>query len=201
MPLIRMLVTYKDLPSTENQDAMTNTLYFNVTTGPIDPVGYQDLVDDLYAIYASRLWLVGRWLNVRAYDMDEAPTPGNPREIKAQKTGEVSGTRTQGPHQLCLALSYYADRNLAGRRGRIYCGPFLPAQTNGHFATVDQQNHVLDLADDFANLGGVNVDWSLYSEKTGEHTRINHAWVDNSWDIQRRRKLRGTSRVSWSGNG
>jgi hypothetical protein len=197
MPLVRIIVSYRDSVSTPIKDAMSNTLYFNVTTDPFDPVGYQALVDDLFAAYNSRTWAQGRYFDIRAYDMGDA----EPRPQKARHIGAISGTRIDAPHQLCLCLSYYADRNLEGFRGRIFCGPFNPAATSGQFATAAQQADVLALATSYANLGGVNVDWSLYSPTKGTHTRINHAWVDNSWDIIRSRKLAGTNRVTWSGDG
>lgn len=197
MPLVRMLVSYRDTEATALKDAMSNTLYFNVS-GSVDPPNYQALVDDLFAIYSNTgAGSVGRYIDVRAYNMDDP----EPRPIKARKIGQSPGARVDGPHQLALALSYYADRNLPRQRGRIFCGPFNPPATGGQVPSTAQQNLVLGLATSFASLGGINVDWSLWSPTTQTHTRINHAWVDNSWDIIRSRKLKGTSRVSWSGDG
>lgn len=197
MSLVRMLVAWKNSESTVSKNVMTSTLYFNVSGAVGQDPDYQQLTNDLYAIMALRSWILGRYLDIRAYDMGDA----EPRPIRARKVGSVSGSIVQGPHQLALALSYYADRNLPRKRGRIYCGPFLPSSSAGESATTAQQNDVLALAPALADLGGVNVDWSLWSPTTQTHTRINHAWVDNSWDIIRSRKQDGTNRVLWSGDG
>jgi hypothetical protein len=197
MPLVRMLVAWKNSEATVAKNVMTNTLYFNVSGQVGQDPDYTSLVNDLWTIISGHRWVAGRYLDVRAYSMDDP----EPRPIKARKVATVSGSQAQGPHQLALALSYYADRNLPRQRGRIFTGPWLPNSTGGEFATADQQQEVLTLAGQLAGLGGVNVDWSLYSPTTGDHTRINHAWVDNSWDIIRSRKLDGTNRVTWSGDG
>lgn len=176
------------------KDVFTNTLYFNVTTGPIDPVGYQALVDDLHAIYAARTFVKGRTLDVRAYDMSDA----EPRPIKARKVAPVTGTAPNGPPQVALALSYYADRNLPRQRGRIFCGPWT---ADAQFPAASQTAELITLANALAGLGGLNVDWSLYSPTNGTNTRINHGWVDNSWDIIRSRKTLATIRTTYDING
>lgn len=192
-----MLISSNDSSTSPAKDAIDNTLYFNVSNGPIDPPDYQALVDDLYAIWAARAWQKGRHLDIRAYNMED-PTP---RPVKARKTGSVTGTALTGPRQIACCLSYFADRNLPRQRGRIYIGPWGTAG-NALYPGVSTQNEVIALAQPLADLGGVNVDWSLWSPTTQQHTRITNAWVDNSWDVIRSRKLAAVGpRVSWTGNG
>jgi len=177
------------------EDTFTNTLYFNVSpVTPIDPTGYQALVDDLAAIYAARTFTNGRDIEVRAYDMDDAM----PRPEKAYKKIAGTGSAPQGPGQVALCLSYYADRNLPSQRGRIYIGPW---ETPALMPTTPQLTSLQTLANALAGLGGANVDWSLFSPKKQTHTRLTNWWVDDSWDILRSRKLDAVGRISGTING
>lgn len=193
MPLVRIIISTRDSVSTAERDAVVNTLYFNVTQ-VLDPPDYQSLVNDLMARWRVKGWGTGRYIDIRAYNMEDA----TPRPIKAEAQAQATGTRVVGVPQVALALSYYADRNLPRSRGRIFLGPWSTADARP--STV-QMNQALGLATDLWDLGGVDVDWSLWSPTTQQHTRINHVWVDNSWDIIRSRKLPGTSRVEASGDG
>lgn len=193
MPLVRMIISAKPTSDLDSKNAIVNTLYFNVS-GSIEAPNYQSLVDDLWAIWAARPWIVGQTLDVRAYNMDDAV----PRPQKARKVGNIAGSILGGPAQVALALSYYADRNLPRQRGRIFIGPWAATTRS---ASSTQRAAVIALPPLLADLGGLNVDWSLWSPTTGEHTRINHAWVDDSWDIIRSRKIAGTTRSTWEGNG
>lgn len=194
MPLVRMIINTRRDATIPLEDAFVNTLYFNVS-GSVDEPNYQSLVDDLWAIWAARPWGLGRRIEIRAYNMDDP----KPRPIKAQKTGNATGSFVLGgAQQVALALSYYTDRNLPRQRGRIFLGPWQSSDLN---ATGTQTAAVMALPPLLAGLGGLNVDWSLYSPTTDTHARIDHAWCDNSWDVIRSRKVKSTARATWSGNG
>lgn len=195
MPLVRMIVNVRANAATLAKDAVVNTLYFNVTEDPFDPTDYQNLVDDLWAVWGQFPWASGRQGDIRAYNMSDA----QPRPIKAQKLGAFPGSVAgNGVPQVALCLSYYADRNLPSQRGRIFLGPW--STTNSRPDSTQMQT-ALNLAQQLADIGGINVDWSLWSPKRQDHTRISNAWVDNAWDIIRGRRLNGTSRITWSGDG
>lgn len=193
MTFVRMQVsTYLDA-TTLAKDAITNTLYFNVTQ--VGEPDYQALVNDLWTIFSTRPWVTGRILDVRAYNMDDA----KPRPVKGSKRAVTTGTIANGPPQIALCLSYYADRNLPRQRGRIYLGPW---SSPDRAPSTTITTNLMTLAPALAGLGGVNVDWSLWSPTTGQHTRINHAWVDDSWDVIRSRKIAPLNpRRTWEGDG
>lgn len=181
------------------KDAIVNTLYFNVSGPDVDGPNYQSLVDDLYAIWSTKPWAAGRILEIRAYNMDDPATKLNPRPVRARKRGTAPGTIANGPPQIALCLSYYADRNLPRQRGRLYLGPWNAPQRG---ASTSQVDAVMTMPGALAGLGGLNVDWSLWSPTTQTHTRINHAWCDDSWDVHRSRKIAPlTPRKTWTGNG
>lgn len=175
----------------EIADWMSNTLYFAVD--PVDPtIDYQALADDLRDIYQARSWTAGCKIEVRAYNMGD----DKPRPERAFSTVTKTGTQPDGPHQVALCLSYYAERNLPQQRGRIYCGPFAKP---GIQPTTVWMQELIDFAGLLAGLGGLNVDWSVYSPTRANlgqdpTSSITNVWVDNSWDIQRRRKLPASSR-------
>lgn len=196
MALVRMLISSLPTASSPAKDAIDNTLYFNVSGTPVlDDVNFASLVSDLGTIWIAKPWAAGRFLDIRAYAMDDP----KPRPIRARQTWTVGGTAPDSPRQVALCLSYYADRNLPRHRGRIYLGPW---SSPGASATSGQTSAVIQLASDLSGLGGINVDWSLWSPTNQTATRINHAWCDDSWDIIRSRKLAATaSRKTWSGNG
>lgn len=194
MPLTRWIISSKVAESDPDKHAIVNTLYFNVS-GSVDEPDYETLGNDLWTLWAARPWATGRFLDIRGYNMDD-PTP---RPQKFIKRAQVAGSGVQSPGQIALCLSYYADRNLPRQRGRIYLAPF---SASTRYATSAQMTSVMALPPLLAGLGGLNVDWSLWSPTTQQHTRINHAWVDDSWDIIRSRKQPAiTPRQTWTGNG
>lgn len=193
MPLVRMIVSVRDSVATPQKESVVNTIYLNVS-GSVDDPDYAALAQDLWTTWSIRQWAVGRYIDVRAYDMRDA----EPRPQRARVANVASGTRVDSVGQVALCLSYYADRNLPRQRGRLYLGPWGGLNPR---PSTQQMNQALGLADGLADLGGLNVDWSLWSPTTQQHTRINHAWVDDSWDIIRSRKLPGTSRVTKDLNG
>lgn len=195
MALVRIQVSTRNTVSSLVKNSIVNTLYFNVS-GSIEDPDYQNLVDDLYAVWAAKPWGLARYIDIRAYDMADP----EPREVRGQKVGQVAGSKAYGPDQVALCLSYYADRNLPRQRGRIYLGPWATTDMNSR-PTLQVMNQALGLATDLADLGGLNVDWSLYSPTNSTATRISDAWVDDSWDIIRSRKLPSGTRVTVELNG
>lgn len=188
-----MLVSWAP-PTYPVRDRFSNTLYFNVS-GSFDDPDYQNLADDLRDIYAQiPTWTTGCKIEVRAYNMADA----TPRPEKAYSTVQRGGTFVVGAAQVALCLSYYADRNLPRQRGRIYGGPYTPSTPQ---AVDELTNTLISLGQAFAGLGGLNVDWSIYSPTTGDAMRISNIWVDNSWDIIRSRKLPSTKRNAATING
>lgn len=194
MPFARMLVSWKNLGD-PGEDLYSNTLYFNVS-GSIDPPDYATLANDLAVIYGARPWTKGRQITVRAYDMAD-PEPRPPKAIKVQ--APIGSIPSYIP-QVALCLSYYADRNLPRQRGRIYTGPYGTSNAVGR-PTTDQMADLITFGQALAGLGGLNVDWSLWSPTNQQHTRLSRIWVDNSFDVIRSRQLPGTARSGADING
>lgn len=196
-----MLVSW-GAAAAEPKDRFSNTLYFNVSGGgPGTDPDYQQLASDLGLIYMATPWCAGLNVQVRAYNMSDA----KPRPERAYYTNTASGSAVTNARQIALALSYYADRNLPRRRGRVFTGPWAATQVQ---ASNTQVQAVKTFGEALAGLGGLNVDWSIYSPTTAStaglddaHWRISNAWVDYSWDVIRSRKLETKDRITWSLNG
>lgn len=189
---MRMLVSWGGA-SVKVADWMSNTLYFNVS-GSIDDPDYQDLANQVRDVYKATTWCSGMKIEVRAYDMADA----KPRPERAFSTVQNTGTIRTGPHQVAVALSYYADRNLPRQRGRIFTGPW---SSTSDLLDSGGMGFLITFGQALAGVGGLNVDWSLYSPTNGTHTRISNIWVDNSWDVIRSRKLPATARQTATING
>lgn len=195
MPFGRFLVQILG-PTEKAEDVITNTLYFNIGIDG-NPVDWDQLATDIAAVWRTTLPnnCAGRDVIVTAYDMADA----KPRPQKAKKiNASTGGTMPNTPAQVSLCLSYYVDRNLPRFRGRIYVGPWPSTAAR---PTDPQMTTLQNLANALGGIGGLNVDWSLYSPTRDAHERINHWWVDDSWDIIRSRKLASTKRIAGSLNG
>lgn len=122
------------------------------------------------------------------------------------------------PEQLAVCLSYTS--NLAGvpervplppvgpkgdqklrarRRGRIFLGPLNEAATAGnrpHAQMINQAKGAAQfLASDPVALG--DWAWSVYSRADARTHVITGGWVDNRFDVQRRRAALSTARGIW----
>lgn len=193
---IRMLVSWgaADAPPT---DRYSNTLYF-AHQDPGDP-NYQTLANDLRDIYAARSWIQGCVIEVRAYNMADA----KPRPERAFAKVTKAGTLGACARQVAICLSYYSDRNLPQQRGRIYTGPWPQSAA---LVPTAAMTDVMALGAALAGLGGINVDWSVYSPTRATQgddptMTISNYWCDNSWDVVRSRKLKATTRQTATTSG
>lgn len=162
----------------------------------------QALVDDLAT--ALNTWQVtpkGQ-ITVKAYRAD-GPPPHPPLAVKTLNAGAY---RTPAcPPQQAICLSYFGDSNTVGKRGRLYVPAWLATTASGDlaFATVPPtlRAKVAVLKDNFAALGGANVDWIVWSQTTQTANRVQNWWVDEGWDIIRSRKLKAKVRDTGTTSG
>jgi len=186
MPIWR-LQTEMWVNSTLPRDAWVVTPHFDdhgITTDP------QGLCDD-WADAVAALLLPARQVRVKAYDA-QGSIPVYPQGEAIRGLG--LSPPPLSPGEVALCLSYYSERNVPRYRGRIYLpisavfGALTarPAATHWDFAQA--------WADAAQQLGGPDVDWSIYSRLLDEANPITNWWVDDEWDTVRSRGLRGTDR-------
>jgi hypothetical protein len=196
MALLRSLVT-SFMTGDISRDYVTNTVYHTVGLGVLTGPDYdnhaQEILDafkgaapDVFPVYQARN------VDVKVYDMADAePRPERSHKSATGNEGHVT------PAELAVTLSYYADRNIQGSRGRIFIGPVHIADIN-YRPTDTVRAGVLKLGDALFNIGGENVAHVLYHPKTtpehaaGSTSVINHYRVSDSWGVVHRRGQRPT---------
>lgn len=184
-------------------DKITNTVYFNDHGALTDWQGNADDILAAYLVGQGFYMLSVNTVEVRLYDLED-DEPRQPKAI-AKATGLAGGGA--GPREVALCLSFASDtpsgQPPARRRGRIYLGPFSQANLNERPAQSLRET-CLALADRLANIGGVDVDWSVFSPTTlalaqGDYDLaffpVKRSWVDDAWDTQRSRGLPPTVRT------
>lgn len=178
------------------RDSVVNTVYFEdhgATTNA------QNLATDLATGIAgvTNLWHGCNKIRTKFYDMAEP----EPREVQGEAF-VTHGAGTPGPREVCICLSFYAARNLPRQRGRIFLGPIYAVQITERPSTsiITSAQAVATV---LKNLGGVDVDWSVYSPTIhalsgveAAFQPVSTAWVDDEWDTMRSRGLRASSRTS-----
>ena len=170
------------------KDSTVNTVYFDDHGALSDPQGLAtDLQEGLHAIPI----LATRGLRVKLYDLADA----QPRPIKGESVVEPTSSITSlGNREVALCLSFYGTRNLPRQRGRIYVGPFSAAEAGSRAPAAPIRAAVASLVPVFTNLGGADVDWVVYSRTSGLTHAVTDWWIDDAWDVQRRRGLSPTMR-------
>jgi hypothetical protein len=193
---IRAMVQW-NVGSTAPRDVMQITPCFRVGAGllPDDP-DWQSLADDLRT--AVETWAFNdRKLTVKLYDIDAEPTTqvNRPKATAVSTTSNV--TESSFPRELAICLSFYGGNNEPHNRGRLY----LPYQfISGDDPSVRPSDAMLTqcvaLGTALAALGGIDVDWIVWSPTRRAATKVEHIWADDEWDVQRRRGLLPTKRIS-----
>jgi hypothetical protein len=176
------------------RDVMTTNLYFNdrgVTTDP------DQLAMDIAEVFDNVWNKFSQELEVRLYDRADS----KPRPVKGQALIH-SGTRPVAgmPREVALCLSYFADRNLPRNRGRMYL-PVSQYQTSTSLGERPGTNimgaalAMVTLSNQsFPDVGGVDVQWCVYSRADDKFKQVTDAWVDDEWDTVRSRGLKATRR-------
>jgi hypothetical protein len=139
---------------------------------------------------------------IRLYNLGQAP----PREAHTFAGVALQGptaTTTPLPNEMAVTLSFYGERNLRRQRGRIYFGPLTAGAVSE--GTADQRVH-LDVQRALTNAAKRLITdvaafgrWIVLSDVGGEvlETPVVHGWVDDAFDVQRRRGAAAGSRLSF----
>lgn len=150
----------------------------------------QGLADDLREGLAT--WsAVAHRLTVSLYDIQGA-VPNYPKAVSEDDS--VSIKEPNGIPQAACCLSFFSGQNVKRKRGRLYIPAGIAtsdAPTLGsYFASSTVRNKIAALVPIFTGLGGVNVDWIVWSSAANAAGKVTDWWVDDSWDIIRSRKLK-----------
>lgn len=193
------------------RDAVMNTFHFG--TGPgITVAGVAgDIATAVQAFYHTGsapyvstylsdeyAWTLG---DVKIYDLSE-PEPRVPVAEFVKNLGDP-GSVTSLPAQIAVCASYQGDKesglDQASRRGRLYVGPLnTNAVSSGDLTRPSgtMLTALLNAMDDLYSAGSdPSFRWVVYSPKLGTTCRPTNGWVDNRFDVQRRRGVLITSKT------
>jgi len=192
MPLYRFQVA-QGADSAFPTDRIINTLHFDDAGLGSDPAA---LCQDILDVWQS-LWFgaAAREIRVTAYNVGVPPQYPVASVVENEGVFPVTSTN----REIALCLSYYNQRSNPRRRGRLY---LCPALTGLNTATARPAAALMDrtlgLADGLAGIGGVDVDWVVYSRRDLSHHDVVGVWCDDAWDVVRSRGLRPITRVERS---
>jgi hypothetical protein len=167
--------------------------------------GANDFATDVIALYRQLttylpdLVALDKHL-VKVYDRSD-PIPRSP-VIEDNFTLLTTPAGAPLPPEVCVCISFQGDPesgvSQARKRGRIYFGPLDQTQIEADGRPLTNmvnamRTAALDLLDKSAAAN--NYTWTVYSASTGDSFPVTNGWVDNEYDIQRRRGRIATARA------
>jgi hypothetical protein len=151
----------------------------------------QALADKLL-LNVKGITLVGAVVDLQVKVYDQAGPPPHFPIGEAHQVG--SAVTSPGPRETALCLSYYATRNRARYRGRLY----IPNAFIGGPINVRPTSTQRSAAMAFGPALGKNLPsgstWVVWSTVDATHRPVTDYWVDDEWDTIRSRGLKGTTR-------
>jgi len=187
---------------------VVNTFWFNLTDASI-PAVYNEVLVAIRTFYEGIRSVMSEFaayneLRLKLYDMND-PEPRAPvLDNLVEPTLGPSSSTSQLPPELSMCVSFQAVKQSgvpqARRRGRVYIGP-LKASANsagrpasGIASTLATAANALLLS----SQGDTDWSWVVYSRTNEAFAEVNDGWVDNEFDIQRRRSFSVTDRETFS---
>lgn len=178
----------------------TNVLHFEHSLGGLTGTDLSSMcgsIADLYTLKYGR----NSEVQVKAYEI--TPPPNYPKATVTRFPGVVWPLTHMPELALCLSFAG-SNRGNKRERGRIYLSPQLQGGTT---PAVDQSRPSSTTMDwalgwysvsnaSLPDLGGIDWKFGVYSRTGKVFTQTKQAWVNDEWDVQRRRGLRETTRVT-----
>lgn len=180
------------------RDNMWVTPHFRDTAGTQSPA---DLCTQIANNFSSWFGAPVRG-QVKVYLEDF--NPGQPHNPLATADFGTVGTfaTSSGPREIALCLSYYAGQNTKRYRGRLYI-PHAWIRVAGGGAsaapaprpTAQNIATALSFGPTVLKPSALNGNaWCVASTVDKVPRTVTQCWVDDEWDIQRKRGYRGTTR-------
>lgn len=186
------------------EDFVTNTFSINAVDAP----ALDDAVDAIWDLYEYMVLffsdnIVQNGHQIKAYD--RADTPPRAPVVDTVRNLPSAPTDDPLPHQLCAVLSFQGGRvsgiPQARRRGRIYFGPLGKTRCDSDGRLTAATVTALATAGDALMTAGDTSGtwlWDVWSTVNNSATRVTDGWVDNAFDIQRRRGRKTTTRTTFT---
>lgn len=207
MAILRCMVVHN--PGADPDARYVNTFHFdlgigadrvveagNIETALLDP--FWNSIDLFMSQDLSGLSSEYRW-----YDLSDPPERVpfaiSPGPAKTTGTGRL-------PPELAICLTYRAQyvsgSSSARRRGRLYIGPLATGACQSTTGRIDSA-YVSGIATAAstavaASDAAANWKWAVYSRVDNAARIVTEGWVDNDFDIQRRRSLPPGAKTTWT---
>lgn len=187
-----------------------------VAGGPPTPVDLVQAADAIHGFYTGitapqtsaiqtflSRYIDGTKCEARVYRLGDVP----PREPVVFAKPLLALSTSQAPSEIAICASFYSQRSLPRRRGRVYVGPLSMTSsvidqgdgTQPSRPALGLRNALLGsmqrLRTDSENR---SVPWCVLSQMDAELRIVTAGWVDNAFDTQRRRGEDASSRLSWN---
>jgi hypothetical protein len=182
------------------RDYMVNTLYFHhLDSGGVLNVDLGAMADTVCGAYQAMITgaaTATREIRCKVYDVTAA-AEHPPLAEAVRNAGAFPAS--QYMREIAVCLSFKADGTPARRRrGRIYV-PLTVALSGtvsmGIRPPAAVRDRLIALADAFAAAGGADVSWRVRSQADQDDYQVVRSWVDDEYDVQRRRGFRPTTRT------
>lgn len=179
------------------RDRIVNMVHLEHVTGGIFDTDLEAICADIAEMYQFHYLDSTKEVLVKAYDTDAKPN--YPRASVVVNPGVPWGCSS--PREIALCMSFAANhRGNKSERGRIYLMPSLVAGQNllGQRPSAGQLTWALNFYtspnQSFPDIGGVDWKFGVWSPTYKKFTQSQQAWVNDDWDVQRRRGLRESTR-------
>lgn len=185
---------------------VTNSWAFMGADPSLDATAITTALATFYGTFAGLYYspaIAQNGHEVKFYDLPGTP-PNYPVTERTFNLGSAT-SGTQLPSELSVVLSIQAPRTpgfpQARRRGRLYLGPFnSTANSNGRPLTA-LMTSIANASQTFkTTIDGLASDtqWAVWSVADQAAVAITNGWIDNAWDVQRRRGVEDTQRTVWN---
>lgn len=205
MPAMRVQAILKT-DSALPEDWVTNSWCFTGTDPFSDATAVNAAIkafyDDLINTCLSG-WIAQNDHQLKWYDLPGV-TPNYPvGEFSFNLSSNPSAVTM--PHEVAMVMSFQAPRvpgfPQARRRGRLFIGPSAQAVGAADRPSATQITTLATAGGDFlAAIQAIasDVEWAVWSQADQAAVGVANGWVDNSWDTQRRRGVKPTSRTTFT---
>lgn len=203
MPNYRVQVS---LTSTTNiaRDKSVNVWHFvaddtTAITAAVDEL-WADVYDDFFGYFSPLVSQNNH--NIKVYNLAD-PEPRAP-VLDVTKNFTVAPAGTAIPNELALCLSFQGNKvsgeSQARRRGRVYFGPLDLTTVEDGRVSDGARAALAALGDSLLDASNAAATWSwcVYSVTDQEMVAVTNGWVDNAFDVQRRRGLDATVRTTFA---
>lgn len=139
--------------------------------------------------------------NVKIYNLADA----EPRAaIRDEPVSGLTIPAVDGlPSEMAICISYQGNRqsgvDQARRRGRMYIGPLRVSTCDTGYVADSYVTLLINAFTDFVDeLGTYGFTFVVYSRMDEAFVEVTNGWIDNAFDVQRRRGVDPTARTTFA---